>query len=641
MKISCIALSIACLTGLNSQTTEFVKFHNQHKAAIAGLQCIVIQDSRVMLNERTDSNGIIKLPLGWLKKVSVSPVTLSTFHESSKFGFTLVLNKLPKKDTFHVEVPTVDIAHRSSSKSDYMREERYSYDDVLSEKDVSYRKGPVAPGKSEVKTTHSIAPGMPVSSMAEPGISELPNAVAGSLTATEINDFSSWLWWTRYKESELGEGIKTWKMYPHQRISVRVSNEMDSPLSGIPITLIRSDGAAVWRSKTDNTGTAELWNDFFISEQQKGHHTDLKVLIGDGPESQLLHNVKEVHQGLNRVTLPQACNQSNEVDIAIVLDATGSMGDELEYLKAELDHVIGKLDAQHPGLNFRTGAVVYRDFGDEYLTRHCDFGSVKKVQEFLKNQRAGGGGDFPEAVEEGLASALDQLSWNENARSKILLLVLDAPPHKDERTMLRMYQQIRRAASMGVRIIPLACSGIDKETEFFLRAMALATNGTYTALTDDSGIGNPHLKPSAAKMDVQKVNTLLIHIISRFVYMPTCKSPLPENPNVQDDSIDVTQLQELIKHLPGDTGLVRHSPNHSKGFNWKIYPNPTQGPFTIESLTEAGRISILDVNGKLIDSFTRTRPGKWAYDATQYPSGIYFVVLQNQERNVALKWIKV
>jgi hypothetical protein len=47
-----------------------------------------------------------------------------------------------------------------------------------------------------------------------------------------------------------------------------------------------------------------------------------------------------------------------------------------------------------------------------------------------------------------------------------------------------------------------------------MRSLAIATNGTYTFLTDDSGIGGGHLKPTIGKFDVELLNALMVRVIS-------------------------------------------------------------------------------------------------------------------------------
>jgi len=85
-----------------------------------------------------------------------------------------------------------------------------------------------------------------------------------------------------------------------------------------------------------------------------------------------------------------------------------------------------------------------------------------------------------------------------------------------------LHDQILNAAAMGVRLVPVVCSGIEDSAELLLRAMALATNGTSFFLTDDSGIGNTHHKPTTDTLKVEHLNDMLVRTIVEFSYMPNC-----------------------------------------------------------------------------------------------------------------------
>ena len=77
-------------------------------------------------------------------------------------------------------------------------------------------------------------------------------------------------------------------------------------------------------------------------------------------------------------------------------------------------------------------------------------------------------------------------------------------------------ETVQLAAEKGVRIIPIASSGIDTETEFLLRSWAIMAGGTYLFLTDDSGIGNDHLEPTIGEYSVEKLNECMIRVICEY-----------------------------------------------------------------------------------------------------------------------------
>ena len=72
-------------------------------------------------------------------------------------------------------------------------------------------------------------------------------------------------------------------------------------------------------------------------------------------------------------------------------------------------------------------------------------------------------------------------------------------------------------AKHGIKLIPVAASGVDKDTEFMLRFFDVATGGTYVFLTDDSGIGNSHIKASVGNYNVESLTDIMIRLIKKYV----------------------------------------------------------------------------------------------------------------------------
>ncbi len=395
------------------------------------------------------------------------------------------------------------------------------------------------------------------------------NISAGKLTAGEVNDFAKWYFWPKMLDSTHAQFTKTWGIEPRQRYTVQVKTKDGYPVANYPVQLKDEKGNTLFQAMTDNTGKAELWGN----------------LMANGRKAN-----GEWKEGLNTVVLDEPCEVSDAVDVLFVFDATGSMGDELRYLQAEMKDVISRASAATGGLNIRTGAVVYRDHSDEYLTRISRLtDNIATTQEFIEHQHANGGGDYPEAVPEALMAALNSAGWNDNARARIAFLILDAPCHEDSATLALMHEQILNAAAMGVRIVPVVCSGIEKSAEYLLRAMALATNGTSFFLTDDSGIGNPHLKPTTDSLKVEHLNDMLVRTIVEFSKMPECQ-PLEETEELTD--------------------------------NEYFLPNP----FTPQELEADPTIPngegvhyLIDVSGKLLGIFEGTVP------TDHLPIGVYFI----------------
>jgi len=210
------------------------------------------------------------------------------------------------------------------------------------------------------------------------------------------------------------------------------------------------------------------------------------------------------------VTLSAPAVAVTKFDLAVVVDVTGSMGDELEYLKSELRSILDALKRGHPRLDIRLTLVAYRDEGDEFVTRTFPFtSSLGQTQTNLRAQSANGGGDYPEAMDQALARAVGQY-WRPDA-VKSLLLVADAPPHDEN--IGKTWRAVEAARAKRIQIVPVAASGVGDTAEYIMRAMAAATQSRYVFLTDDSGIGNPHAPPAIDCYLVTRLDTMVRRVL--------------------------------------------------------------------------------------------------------------------------------
>lgn len=336
---------------------------------------------------------------------------------------------------------------------------------------------------------------------------------SGQITAGEWNDLANWDFWNNLgQDQDYVKMPEYWSYNLSNRISVKLQNKTSENSVDVKVELLNSNDEVLWTSKTDNFGTAELF------PQQKQSFTipveNLKIRINNT----IFTDINSFSRGVNNLTLDLNLLNSKKCDIAFVVDATGSMGDELEYLKVELIDVIGRVKTANPDAAINLGSIYYRDTDDEFLTRVSDFSSdINTTIDFIRKQSANGGGDFPEAVHTALDKAINNLQWSNSATSRIIFLVLDAPPHYEPQVVTEIHTLIATAASKGIKVIPVVASGIDKETEFLMRYMAVATNGTYVFITGDSGIGGEHLVPTVGEYEVEHLNVLIERLINKYL----------------------------------------------------------------------------------------------------------------------------
>jgi hypothetical protein len=275
-----------------------------------------------------------------------------------------------------------------------------------------------------------------------------------------------------------------------------------------PVARVPTSGPALLETSTGSDGRA-----LFLTGLNRGAGSSYQVSVFAPGSSQPVTQVMQVDQQPWRIALAGAAAPlPRRLDLALVVDTTGSMGDELEYLKVEIDSIAAAVHRMFPNVDQRYALVVYRDEGDEYVTRTFDFtGSLEDFRGTLSRQRATGGGDEPEAVHLALQCAA-KLDWRDRETARVMFLVGDAPPH--DRFGRETVGAVEALRARGVRIYPVAASGAKLKAEFVMRSAALSTLGQYLFLTDHSGVGNPHAKPHVPSYQVEHLDRLMIRMIA-------------------------------------------------------------------------------------------------------------------------------
>ncbi len=192
-------------------------------------------------------------------------------------------------------------------------------------------------------------------------------------------------------------------------------------------------------------------------------------------------------------TLPFLAAASNAharptVEVAFVLDTTGSMGGLIEGAKRKIWSIATSILDSNPDADIRMGLVAYRDIGDDYVTRTFDLTTdIQDLYANLLELRARGGGDWPESVNEALDVAVNKLHWTpSNDTRKIVFLVGDAPPHMDyaQDTKYPVTLAVARQKDIVVNTVQ---AGDARDTERVWRDIAQNGNGRFIPIPQDGG----------------------------------------------------------------------------------------------------------------------------------------------------------
>ena len=201
------------------------------------------------------------------------------------------------------------------------------------------------------------------------------------------------------------------------------------------------------------------------------------------------------------------------LDLVFMVDATGSMGDEIDKLKTSMRAMAQQI-AQLPGQpDICYGLVAYRDRGDVFLTRAHDFtNDLGAFQGLLARIHAQGGGDIPEALNEALHEVVHGLSWRVDA-ARMVVLVADAPPHLDYGGP-QYDVDMQAALAKGIKVFAVGASGLDPVGEYIFRQIAQYTAGRFVFLTYKNA-ANP--AGGAGTQTVHDVKNYSVQTLDRLV----------------------------------------------------------------------------------------------------------------------------
>lgn len=293
-----------------------------------------------------------------------------------------------------------------------------------------------------------------------------------------------------------------------ERYLLQVRDADGRSVSDAEVRVQAPNGSAMW-ARTDAGGQVWVSPNAFDASHASTYQVSVRK-PGRWGNTQATGFLQRGQKSAIDITLDAAAPQRAQLDMVFLIDATGSMADEIGKLKATLHTIAGEVARLPAKPDLCFGLVAYRDKGDAYLTRSYDFtNDLNAFQGVLNQLQASGGGDYPEAMNEALHETVHSLSWRGNGTTRMVFLLADAPPHLDYGGP-QYDDDMVAALGKGIKIFSVGASGLDKQGEYIQRQIAQYTGGKFVFLTYDQA-RNPASGPGRETVhDVQNygVDTL-------------------------------------------------------------------------------------------------------------------------------------
>ncbi len=310
---------------------------------------------------------------------------------------------------------------------------------------------------------------------AAPGRTSAPPSASG-LKAGFSDDNAQFNYFLGFLE-EFGD-VPNYALAIAERITLKIQDSAGKPVPNARIA-VRAGTRVLDQGLSYADGTFRIYPQVYDTTAEK-----LSVRV-EGPSG--TSSLDVTRDGPRRIVVkldrPRAVPAPLPLDVLFVLDTTGSMGEEIERLRDTIEIVHANILAMTPKPAVRFGMVLYKDRGDEYVTRVVPFTSdLPAFQAALAEVYAAGGGDTPEDLQSALEDSIQKMDWNKDG-VRIGFVITDAEPHLDYGQKYTYAQAAKDARARAIRFHTIGTGGLAVEGEYVLRQLAQFTEGKYIFLT--------------------------------------------------------------------------------------------------------------------------------------------------------------
>ena len=327
---------------------------------------------------------------------------------------------------------------------------------------------------------------------------------ASSLSAGEVDDNERWDDYLDYRRDYRGPYIHDVDVSERYTITVLDRNNRPVPNARVWVS---TNQDTVFQGRTYASGQTLFFPRAF---SRTGGAQMFRLYVEKDGDSQYLDAERyEGEEWVIKLDINESSRRRVPLDVLFLVDSTGSMADEIERIKETLLSVSERINMLPSRPDLRFGMVTYRDRGDDYVTRVYDFNQdVRRFLRTIERVNADGGGDYPESLNEALHRAVHEPDWRLNDAVRLVFLVADAPPHLDYSQDYDYSTEMMEANRRGIKIFPIASSGLDEQGEYIFRQIAQHTMGRFIFLL--YGSATPH---SVGQYTVQQLDDLVVRLV--------------------------------------------------------------------------------------------------------------------------------
>ena len=344
-----------------------------------------------------------------------------------------------------------------------------------------------------------------------------PRQTQTRLKAGEVDDNQRWPEYLDFVRDYRGPDVHQTHLSNRQIITIL--DRDGNPVPNAQVTISDSPGKSniLWT----NTTYADGRTMFFPSKtsgngmiQQPPRMFNIKV-TRDGFDKETIIDIQSSRS--TKIWLGGTMEYGEQIplDVMFLLDATGSMSDEINQIKSTLESISRQVTELPSQPNLRFGMVAYRDRGDIFVTQLYDFEpNIQRFSKDIRNVEAAGGDDYPESLNQALHEAVNDASWRRDA-IRLVFLIADAPPHLDYAQDEDYAIEMVRAREKGIKIFSVASSGLDEQGEYIFRQIAQQTMGRFIfILYQTNGPGRPLDTPhDVEQFTVNHLDSLIVRLI--------------------------------------------------------------------------------------------------------------------------------